>query len=283
MMPPPCSLPHRAVISLTGPDTLTLLERLVTHDTQNWAPGETRYGGLLTPQGKVLADWLALRTPEGVVLDTDKAHAEALLKRLKLFRLRSQVEIRLCEELAILAAASDTELEAVHRFTDVRTPDGSIRYAVSTEQAETDDAQLAAYHLSRIQKGLPEQGFDFASGEVFPADINMDLLGGVALKKGCFVGQEVVSRMHRRGTIRKRTVAVTLPQGVDYAPGQELRAPQPIGQLTSLSGQHALARIRVDRLAKALQAQQEIQCQEQPVELHFSDWLQTELQAYSET
>ena len=83
-------LPHRAIVSLAGPDTITLLERLVTNDTTDWGPGTTRYGALLTPQGKVLADYLAVRTADGVLLDVSKTEVDALAKRLKLFRLRSR-------------------------------------------------------------------------------------------------------------------------------------------------------------------------------------------------
>ena len=81
MASPFAYLPHRAVLSLAGPDTITLLERLVTNSTEEWAPGETRYGALLTPQGKVIADYLAIRTSEGVLLDVAEAYVEELAKR----------------------------------------------------------------------------------------------------------------------------------------------------------------------------------------------------------
>ena len=103
MSSPFAYLGHRAVLSLSGPDTMTLLERLVTNPTDNWAPGDTRYGALLTPQGKVLSDFLALRTAEGVLLDTSKAYVEDLAKRLKLFRLRSKVEIEILEDVFVVA------------------------------------------------------------------------------------------------------------------------------------------------------------------------------------
>ena len=86
-------LPHRSVLALTGPDTLALLERLVTCNTTGWTPGEARYGALLTPQGKIIADFLALRTEDGVLLDVHTDALGDLAKRLKLFRLRAKVEI----------------------------------------------------------------------------------------------------------------------------------------------------------------------------------------------
>ena len=89
MSSPFAYLGQRAVLSLSGPDTITLLERLVTNDSTNWAPGESLYVALLTPQGKVIADYLAIRTQEGVLLDVAEAQVEDLAKRLKLLRLRS--------------------------------------------------------------------------------------------------------------------------------------------------------------------------------------------------
>ena len=81
MSSPYAYLAHRGVLSLSGPDTIELLERLVTHNVKAWAPGETRYGALLPPQGKIIADYLALRTAEGVLLDVDKDPLPDLAKR----------------------------------------------------------------------------------------------------------------------------------------------------------------------------------------------------------
>ncbi|MEO1324705.1 MAG: folate-binding protein, partial [Pseudomonadota bacterium] len=223
MSSPFAYLPHRAVLSLSGPDTITLLERLVTNATNAWAQGETRYGALLTPQGKVLADFLAIRTPEGVILDVAEAHVDDLAKRLKMFRLRSQVEIERLESVFVVAGLEAAPegvrpiSGAQHVYLDGRYPGGRLRGLATKESwaawygyhpAEWS-RPVNEYHMDRIEHGIAEQGIDFGSAEVFPADINMDILGGVALNKGCFVGQEVVSRMHRRGSIRRRTLVVS--------------------------------------------------------------------------
>ena len=96
-------LPNRSILVLSGPDTLALLERTVTHTVADWAEGEARYGALLTPQGKIIADYIAHRTAEGVQIDVHAEAAEDLLKRLKMFRLRSAVEIERDEGLVSAA------------------------------------------------------------------------------------------------------------------------------------------------------------------------------------
>ncbi|MCH9752210.1 MAG: folate-binding protein, partial [Alphaproteobacteria bacterium] len=218
-------LPQRTIVSLRGPDTMALLERLVTNATTEWASGETRYGALLTPQGKIIADYLALRTDDGVILDVSKDHAADLAKRLKMFRLRSDVEIEVLDHLHVMASLAPDQVPlegAAYIYQDPRYPDGRTRVLVEETIPDANASALAAYHADRIANVVPEQGADFGAAEVFPAEINMDALNGVALNKGCFVGQEVVSRMHRRGKIRKRTLSATVPETLNVQPGDDI-------------------------------------------------------------
>lgn len=261
----PAILPGRAVLSLEGPDTLALLERLVTNNTQNWASGEARYGALLTPQGKVIADFIAHRTDTGARLDVAEGAIDDLAKRLKMFRLRAKVEIERDDSLAV-AIGTGTP--------DPRSADLPARAIVETD---SHPAMKAAYwDALRIPAGIAEWGADFAAAEVFPWEINLDREGGVDLKKGCFVGQEVVSRTHRRGKIRKRTVVI---EGENLEPGQELMAGNSVGEITSATSTHALARVRTDRLAKAIEAGETLTVGGQSAILKSTDWLSDEMAA----
>ena len=290
-------LAQRAVLSLSGPDTLALLERLVTNATTDWAPGETRYGALLTPQGKVLADYLALRTAEGVLLDVSKAHVADLAKRLKMFRLRSAVDIEVLDEVFVVAGIEPAP-EGVRPisgadkvYLDPRYPGGRLRGFATKESwaawygyhpAEWS-RPLNEYHRDRIAHGIPEQGADFDQADVFPADINMDVLGGVALNKGCFVGQEVVSRMHRRGQIRKRSLPLSIASVPDAVAETDIIAAAPVGSLTSVEADMALARLRVDRLEKALADGLPLTVNETPVTIDIPAWLQAEREAMAKS
>ncbi len=263
------ALPGRAVLSLTGPDTLTLLERLVTHNTMNWETGEARYGALLTPQGKVIADYIAQRTQDGVLMDVAKSAVDALAKRLKMFRLRSAVEITVDDTL-VVAAVPEDHSGSFDDPRDTRLP----RRAFIAREAASGRAEIEA---ERIALGIAEQGVDFGDADVFPSDINMDLHHGVDLKKGCFVGQEVVSRMHRRGNIRRRTVTL---HGKGLSAGTALMGETALGDVTSAGAEHALARVRVDRLAKALTDGTALHADDKPVSVEKTDWLQVEMAAF---
>lgn len=279
-------LPHRTVIALKGQDVIALLERLVTNATTDWAEGETRYGALLTPQGKIIADYLAVRTDDGVLLDVAKAYAADLAKRLRMFRLRSQVDIELREDLHVAASIESQPVGfdgAAFNYQDPRYPDGRARaLCLGTAQQGATDS-LALYHADRVANGVPEQDADFGTASVFPADINMDILDGVALNKGCFVGQEVVSRMHRRGKIRKRTLRLEMTASTSVQTGDAVNAPLSIGTVTSAAPGQALAVIRVDRLASAEQAGETVTVNQTPVSLEIPAWLATERTAMEGT
>jgi folate-binding protein YgfZ len=140
---------------------------------------------------------------------------------------------------------------------------------------------LDLYHAARIKAGLAEQGSDFGAEEIFPADINMDLLGGVDFKKGCFVGQEVVSRMKRRGTTRRRTLRIAVAQGIT-APSPILANAFEIGTLTSVSGGAGLARVRIDRLADAEANGETITVDGRTASFEPTAWLAGEMAALAE-
>jgi folate-binding protein YgfZ len=108
------------------------------------------------------------------------------------------------------------------------------------------------YHAFRIGLGVPEGGKDYAFGDAFPHEALFDQLHGVDFAKGCFVGQEVVSRMEHRGTARKRVVPVE-GAGPLPAPGTSIEAAgAAIGTLGSVAGRSGLALIRLDRAEDAL-------------------------------
>lgn len=256
-------LPDRAILSLEGPDTIALLERLITCNTTNWDTGEARYGALLTPQGKIIADFLALRTDEGVLLDTHRDALADLEKRLKLFRLRAKVQIAPLEGVIVVAGV-EPATHGVRPVSGAQLVYLDPRYEAGRLRAIASETEWRQYHgheaewslppdafaADRIAAGVPEFGADFAGSSVFPSDVNMDRLGGVDYSKGCFVGQEVVSRMYRRGKIRKRTVTIAAS---GLVPGQALKGDggAALGEITSAAEDMALARVRIDRVATA--------------------------------
>jgi tRNA-modifying protein YgfZ len=257
------SLPNRSIIRLSGPDMLTLLDRTVTHSVDNWNTGEMRYGALLTPQGKVIADYLAMLSLENIYLDVHSGAADDLERRLKLFRLRSDVQIeRLTDDVVTEGS-----------WVDVRSTQLPHR-AISPKAEIGLEMPYEEWHKARIAAGVPEWGADYRASEVFPTDVNLDVMGGIDYKKGCFVGQEVASRMKRKAKIRKRTLPV---HGAGLKQGADVLAGSSIGNVTSVSGTMGLALIRTDRMVSAEAAGHAFTCGGQPVTIDRPAWLELEL------
>ncbi|NML74242.1 folate-binding protein YgfZ [Rhizobium sp. S-51] len=245
---PSTLLPDRALIQVSGADAEHFLHNLVTTDIAGLPQGEAWPGALLTPQGKILLDFLISRDSEGFLIDTAREQSEALIKRLSMYKLRAAVVIAAREEHGVSVGwGEDIDEEGLvdHRFAVA-----GIR--VTRRPGGAAPANLQGYDALRVLAGIAESGRDFALQDAFPHDVLFDLMGGVSFKKGCYVGQEVVSRMQHRGTARRRIVLVsadtTLP-----SPGTELTAEgKPVGTLGTVAGARALAILRIDRVGEAL-------------------------------
>lgn len=260
-------LPDRGVIKVSGDDARNFLNGLVTTDVTLLRPGLGRFGALLTPQGKITGDFLITEAPSGhgggFLIDCPRALAQSLADKLGFYRLRAKVKIEnLSEGLGVLAAwDGDPSVKPDLTFADPRDAALGWRILVPDElkQKVTDliGAELvdqSAYDAHRVASGVPQGGLDFIYGDAFPHEANMDRLHGVDFDKGCYVGQEVVSRMQHRGTARTRTVRVIV-DGPAPEPGTAILAgDKSVGVLGSTADHNALALIRIDRAADALGA-----------------------------
>jgi folate-binding protein YgfZ len=268
---PVAHLADRAVIFVAGEDAVSFLAGLVTCTVD--AGSTPRYGALLTPQGKIIADFFLVRRQkirdekemqdeiggqEGFFLDAPKLASDALLKRLTLYKLRAKVALAdLSADLGVLAgwdSDSPAPPEAAS-FTDPRfAPMGWRAIAPSAAHRAPADASLANYDAHRIGLAVPQGGRDFTYGDAFPHEACMDQLGGVDFEKGCYVGQEVVSRTQHRGSARTRIAALRFA-GTAPAEGAEIRAGEKaIGRMGSVDAprERAIATLRLDRLDDAL-------------------------------
>lgn len=264
-MQQPLFLSSRTIISVTGAEAETFLNGIVTASTLGLTSDAFRYGALLTPQGKVIADMMLTRAGEAILIDCASIAAPALIRRLTLMKLRAAVSI---------GERGDLGVSVFDGLADPRSAAAPRRRIVP--RAEASDP--APYHAARIAAGLAEQGADFAPEDVFPADINMDLMDGIDFRKGCFVGQEVASRMKRRGTARRRTLKVSF-DGAMTSPAPVLADDFEIGLLTSFSRGEGLARVRIDRLGEAQAAGQVVTANGVALTFDQPSWLAGEMEA----
>ena len=236
---------ERAVLSLEGAESENFLHNLVTADILELAEGEARYAALLTPQGKILFDFFVVKTAEGYLLDCAASQLEELIKRLMFYRLRAKVTITERKDLEV--GVSPERPSGMTSYADPRT--SLIGWRVIAEKRKLPTG--IGYDAARITLGLADSDGDIGSGELFPHEANFDQLGAVSFSKGCYIGQEVVSRMEHRATARSRILPVTF-DGAAPARGATIKsADKIIGSVLSSAGNAALALLRLDRMAEA--------------------------------
>jgi tRNA-modifying protein YgfZ len=236
-------LPSRVVIALSGPDWRSFLQGLLTQDVEGLAPGELRFGALLTPQGRLLYDLFITAWQDGCLLDVERAWLPALVQRLTIYRLRAKVEI--AEAPVTVYAAWPQDPAPPGWLADPRLPAlGARGYRVSDIPAPT--ATEADYDAHRLSLGVPGPA-DWGTEKTYPIEANFDLLNGVDFKKGCFVGQETTSRMKRRGQVKSRMLPIAF-EGPPPAYGREVLAGElRAGEVLSGMGGRAMAALRLDR------------------------------------
>ena len=248
---PSSFLDDRGVLRVSGAEARGFLQGLFTCDVERVAPGNPAFGALLTPQGKIIVDFILTEQDDAFWLDAPATLAADLLKRLRLYRLRAQIELSDLSETLGVQAIWGAEPPPAGAQPDPRHPGLGARLIAERAKLADNPGERAAYEAQRIACGIPQGGRDFAYGEAFPHEANMDLIGGVDFKKGCYVGQEVVSRVHHRGTARRRILTATFAAEAP-APGTPVLAGETeVGALGSTAGAHALASIRLDRAEDA--------------------------------
>ena len=274
-------LADRGVVRVAGEEAETFLDGLLTCDLDRISPGRPRYGGLLTPQGKILFDFIVFSASDaggGYLLDCPKAQAPDLAKRFGFYKLRAKVTVAdVSGTLGVIAGWGDSSKPGADVASigwDPRLPAlGWRRIAMATKAVEIATSGPETYQAHRIALGVPEGGKDFAPNDAFPHEALMDQLHGVDFDKGCYVGQEVVSRMRHRGTVRTRIVPLVYLDGPAAAPGSNVAASERvIGKTGSSADRRGLAMVRLDRAADAVAAGEVIRAGGLPVRIEKPDW-----------
>jgi folate-binding protein YgfZ len=258
-------LPDRGVVRVSGVDARDFLNGLVTTDVTLLRPGLGRFGALLTPQGKIVADFLITEAGGGAggfLIDCPRALAQGLADKLGFYKLRAKVTVENLSDLGVLSVwDGEPSVKTDLAFPDPRNAQLGWRILIPEPLAQKTAALIgadlldsAAYEAHRIASGAPRGGLDFMYGDAFPHETNMDRLHGVDFDKGCYVGQEVVSRMQHRGTARTRTLRIVIEGAPPEAGSGVLAGDKPLGTMGSSAGSNGLAMIRIDRAADALAA-----------------------------
>jgi len=278
-------LPDRGVVKVAGDDARRFLNGLVTSDMAKVAPGSPRFAALLTPQGKIIVDFIVAEAPAedggGFFLDCPRALAATLVQKLNFYKLRAKVLAEDLSEVLGVMAVWDGEGDSEYGlcYPDPRLPALGMRAMLPPHLAADAAADLGAeliaadaYEAHRIALGVPRGGMDFMYGDTFPHEADMDQLAGVDFDKGCYVGQEVVSRVEHRASARSRIVPVAYDE---FAPSSGLpvmAGEKEVGHLGSTAHGRGLAMLRLDRVGDALTAGTPLTCGGIAIRAVKPDW-----------
>ncbi len=256
----------RGWFTVSGPDASDFLQGLITTDLDTLETGAAAPGALLTPQGKIMFFFMISRMDDGFLIETDAEVLDALIKRLTMYKLRAKVDIAKRDEKGATVVWGEARPHGA--AADLRF----AKAGIDLYRLPGGSGSAEGYDALRAEAGVPEAGADFTLQDAFPHDILFDKSGGVSFKKGCYVGQEVVSRMQHRSTARRRLVTVSAETDLP-ASGTEIRTGgKVIGELGTVAGQTGLAIIRIDRAGTALASGTPIVAGEVPVTVALPAW-----------
>jgi tRNA-modifying protein YgfZ len=263
-------LASRGVVRVSGPDAATFLNGLLTNDVTRATSKTAIYAAMLTPQGKYLFDMFVL-APEPDVFVLDVARASDFAKRLAMYRLRSKVEIEdQSAELRVYSALPDSDDEkGTYKFADPRLP--RLGNRIIAPACSSDEESV--YRGFCLALGVPDPAIDLLVEKDFIMEGLFDELHGLDHHKGCYVGQEMTSRMKRRTSVKNKLCRVLyagdppLFETPIEADGWE------VGRMRSGVDGVGIAMIRFDRARKAMVDGHALMAGQVMVTLDPPDWL----------
>lgn len=256
---------ERSLIAVTGPDARPFLQNLLTQDLDKLEGAGAVYAALLSPQGKISADMFVWARADGLLLDVDPSRGPDLLRRLSMYKLRANVA------LTDVSGALDVTLNTT--TFDGATSDPRLASLGFRAIVAKNDTPLASHEDLRIALGVPDLARDAAPEEVFAGEALLEELNGVAFDKGCFVGQENVSRMKRRATTRKKFCPVAFDGEPPAFGTPVLAGDAEIGSVRTGVAGRAIALLRLDRALDAVAADKTLTAAGKEIRLDPPPWL----------
>jgi folate-binding protein YgfZ len=258
---PSFTLETRALLKVSGADAATFLQGLITQDVLQADPERWLWAGLLSPQGKILFDFLIRRVGDDFMLDVETARRNELMKKLNLYKLRANVSIS-AEDAAVVVGWDMPQPKSA--ATDARHARLGWR---GSGAAPVDHHQ--AYQAHRWSLGIAEGAEELGIDKLLWLEANANELSGVSFSKGCYVGQENTARMYHRSKLRKRLMIVESGGKGDII----MAGDKPAGDVMVQRGAQAVALMRLDYIEAVLTLSGE------PVRLIRPDWLEQTLKS----
>lgn len=238
-------LNERSVLEISGKDSASFLQGLLTNNVLNLEPNNLSYSLLLTPQGRIISDFFILKSDNSFMLDVPKSQIPSLIMKFKLYKLKSDVVINVMDDtLGVYVSENPDD----HLLNDPRSTALGFRGFKQITELESNHFN---YHLNRIDWSIPDFDMDMEVGKSLPIDFDMNELNALSFSKGCYVGQEVVAITHNRGTKRKKVYSAVCVEGNFPQKGTEIFVGNiKIGEALGSVETHGLLLLNIEEVAK---------------------------------
>ncbi len=277
-MPSYALLPSRGVLAVTGEDRVPFLQGLTSNDVAAVSADRAQFSTFLTPQGKFLHDFFVIAQGDTLLLDCEADRRDDLMRRLKMYRLRSKAELRdatgdyavaviIGKKAPALLGLGEAKRGAATGFAggvayiDPRLAGLGVRAvlprtdadnALSEAGATAGDADL--YDRHRLALGVPEGKGDLIVEKSTLLESNYDALNAISWDKGCYLGQELTARMKYRGLVKKRLMPVSVHGPLPEAGTVITLDGRDVGEMRSGNGDLAIALLRLDAATQAAES-----------------------------
>lgn len=262
-------LPHRTVIQLSGADKVSFLQGLVTNDVSKIDKESPLYTAFLTPQGKFLFDLFIFQVDDNWWIDCERERAKELIKRLTLYKLRSQIELLdLSVSYRVFAQWKETFTGNGIAINDPRLPQLGQRIYLETGQ---ESLPLSTYDAHRLSLGVPDGSRDIPIDKGIILECGFDELHAIDWNKGCYMGQELTARTRYRGLVRKRLLPVLIEGNAPEPYTSIFLNEKEVGEMRSSADGYGLALLRLENIRDTLPA---LKCSEATLKPYVPTWMQ---------
>lgn len=273
--------PARRVIRIDGEEAADFLQSILTSDVERLTPGETRASALLTPQGRVLADMMVLRTADGFLIDCDITRADDLFTRLRRYRLRRPIDLAMLDEAQVWVGWDGATMPDGASLDPRRGDLGWRWIGAQHDTAGPPDTAahlpVEAWHKVRIAAGVPQGPVDLQPERALMLEAGLDKLGAVDFEKGCYVGQEVTARTHYRGLVKRRIVPVGIAGGTPETGAEISDGERSVGTVLSVAGTDGgaicLAAMKLSDIHRIMAGAAGLLAGGLPAQLAVPDWM----------
>jgi folate-binding protein YgfZ len=239
-----CCLTNRTIIEITGSDREAFLQGIITQDIKRLESQPVIYSLMLSPQGKFQFDFFIVHLGDLWFVDIDTSRSQAFLQRLQIFKLRSDVSLKVNTEWQV--GVSSRPLEMENCFVDPRLKELGYRFY---DKKIVSEKENDIYQMRLLSLGVPDGAQDMIVDKSIPLEWGMDELNAIAWNKGCYMGQELTARSRYVGQIRKRAFPIAFKISAPYAIGEKLCVgEQDVGELRATNGILGIALLKLESL-----------------------------------